>query len=236
MYAVVKTGGKQERVSAGDIVVIEKIPGDVGDSVELSEVIMLGGDGKSVLSREALAKAKVIATIVEQARDDKVLVFKYKPKKGYKRTRGHRQPITKLLIESIEDGTGKKAAKPKVEAQAKPAKAEAKPAKAQAKPAKAEAKPAKTAKTTKAGTKAEAKEAKAEAKTATKPKTAAKAKAEAKAKVEAKPKTSAKARAKTQAKPKAAAKPTAQTKPKTAAKPRAEAKPKKAPAKKKEEK
>ncbi len=78
MYAVVKTGGKQHRVAEGDTVVVERLEGDVGDTVELADVIMLGTDKGAVAGKAKLAKAKVHATIVEQHKDDKVVVFKFR--------------------------------------------------------------------------------------------------------------------------------------------------------------
>ncbi|MBN2645744.1 MAG: 50S ribosomal protein L21 [Desulfuromonadaceae bacterium] len=101
MYAVIKTGGKQYKVSEGDTVKIEKIAGAVGETVELSEVLMVGGEEVKI-GAPLLPGAKVTARIVEQGKDKKVLVFKSKRRQGYRKTYGHRQPITRLRITGIE--------------------------------------------------------------------------------------------------------------------------------------
>jgi large subunit ribosomal protein L21 len=101
MYAVIKTGGKQYKVSEGDLVKVEKIEGTVGDAIELSEVLMVGGEEVKV-GTPLLPGAKVTARIVEQGKDKKVLVFHSKRRKGYRKTYGHRQPITRLKITGIE--------------------------------------------------------------------------------------------------------------------------------------
>jgi len=100
MYAVVKTGGKQYKVSEGDILKIEKLEGAVGDTVELSEVLMVGGD-KVTIGTPLVPNATVVGKIVEQGKDKKILVFKSKRRKDSKKLRGHRQPRTILKIEKI---------------------------------------------------------------------------------------------------------------------------------------
>ncbi len=101
MYAVIKTGGKQYKVSEGDLVKVEKIEGAVGDAIELSEVLMVGGEEVKI-GAPLLPGAKVKAQIVQQDKDKKVLVFHSKRRKGYRKTYGHRQPITRLKITGIE--------------------------------------------------------------------------------------------------------------------------------------
>ncbi|ABA89821.1 ribosomal protein L21 [Syntrophotalea carbinolica DSM 2380] len=101
MYAVIKTGGKQYKVSEGDLVKIEKIEGAVGDTIELDEVLMVGGEEVKI-GTPLLPGAKVTARIVQQGKDKKVLVFHSKRRKGYRKTYGHRQPITRLQITGIE--------------------------------------------------------------------------------------------------------------------------------------
>ncbi len=101
MYAVIKTGGKQYKVSEGDLLKVEKIEGAVGDAIELSEVLMVGGEEVKI-GTPLLPEAKVKAQIVEQGKDKKVLVFHSKRRKGYRKTYGHRQPITRLKITGIE--------------------------------------------------------------------------------------------------------------------------------------
>jgi large subunit ribosomal protein L21 len=101
MYAIIRTGGKQYQVSTGERLRVEKIDGTVGDSVELSEVLMVG-DGEDVkIGQPTLEGAKVIARIVEQGKARKVLVFKKKRRKGYRVKRGHRQLFTALEIGEI---------------------------------------------------------------------------------------------------------------------------------------
>ena len=100
MYAVVKTGGKQYRVSEGDRVRVEKLPGSVGDTVELDEVLMLGGDKVSV-GAPPVSGAKVQAEIVAQGRGRKIIVFKIRRRKSYRRKAGHRQPYTELKVTGI---------------------------------------------------------------------------------------------------------------------------------------
>ncbi|MCL2491657.1 MAG: 50S ribosomal protein L21 [Coriobacteriia bacterium] len=100
MYAVVKTGGKQYKVEKDDVIAVEKLDSEVGKKVDL-EVIALY-DGKDlIVDGEKLAKANVTGEIVDQFKDDKVIVFKFKKRKGYKRLRGHRQDKTALRIAKI---------------------------------------------------------------------------------------------------------------------------------------
>ncbi len=157
MYAVVKTGGKQYRVSKDDVLKVERLAGAAGDVITLDDVLMLG-DGKDVtVGAPSVAGAAVAAEILEQARDRKIIVFKKRRRKNYRRTKGHRQLYTLLKVTDIlTDGAKPKpAAKKKAAPKEPPAKADdPKPAKKKAAP-KAEAKPA----TKKAAPKAPAKEA-----------------------------------------------------------------------------
>jgi large subunit ribosomal protein L21 len=100
MYAVIKTGGKQYRVAKGDKLRVEKLPGNVGDTVTLGEVLLVGGETVKV-GRPLLAGAKVEAKIVAQDRAKKVIVFKFRRRKNYRRKNGHRQPFTALEITGI---------------------------------------------------------------------------------------------------------------------------------------
>ncbi len=103
MYAVVETGGKQVRVTVGQTVRVEKLPGEPGQEVVLDRVLLVGGE-QTVVGAPWVAGARVVARIVEQGKARKVVVFKYKPKVRYRRKRGHRQPYTALRIERIEAG------------------------------------------------------------------------------------------------------------------------------------
>jgi len=102
MYAVVKTGGKQYRVSEGDQLRIEKLPGEVGDEVRIEDVLMIGGTEEVKIGTPRVDGALVNARILEQDRAKKVLVFKFKRRKGYKKMQGHRQAFTRIEITGIE--------------------------------------------------------------------------------------------------------------------------------------
>ena len=152
MFAVLKTGGKQYKVAENDVIKVEKLPGASNDTIEFEEILMIGEGAKIQVGSPLVSKAKVCATILEQARADKIIVFKKKRRQNYRRKKGHRQDLTVLRITDIlpEGGSPKKkAAAPKKATESKTA--EKKPA---------AAKPAVEKKT--------------ETKTASKPKTAAK--------------------------------------------------------------
>ena len=101
MYAIIKTGGKQYKVSEGDLVRVEKLPYEVGDTVEFDEVLLVAGDEVKVGS-PVIENAKVTATVEDQNKAKKIVVFKYKPKKMYRKKHGHRQPYTLVKIDSIK--------------------------------------------------------------------------------------------------------------------------------------
>ena len=102
MYAVVATGGKQYRVSPGDRIEVEKLAGEVGQTVALDHVMMIGGEGQAVsVGTPRLDDAWVEAQIVAQKRGKKIIVFKHKRRKGYRRKQGHRQSLTALKITGI---------------------------------------------------------------------------------------------------------------------------------------
>ena len=102
MYAIIRTGGKQYRVKPGDTIYVERLGGGTGDKVEFEEVLLLAGDEGTKVGSPLVGGAKVAATVLEQGRDQKIRVFKYKKRKHYRRTKGHRQSYTALRIESIE--------------------------------------------------------------------------------------------------------------------------------------
>ena len=104
MYAIVKTGGKQYKVAPGDKINIEKLDAQPGDQVEL-QAICIVDDGKVEADPAKAAKTKVTATVLEQFRGEKQLVFKFKKRKNYKKMQGHRQNLTRVKIESV--GTAK---------------------------------------------------------------------------------------------------------------------------------
>lgn len=100
MYAIVKTGGKQYMVNEGDVLEVEKLMSSEGDTVEL-EVLAVSNDGDVKTGADA-KNSKVTAKVLEHGRGSKIIVFKYKPKKDYRKKKGHRQPYTKIQIEKIE--------------------------------------------------------------------------------------------------------------------------------------
>jgi large subunit ribosomal protein L21 len=123
MYAVIKTGGKQYRVKPDDVLEIERLPGEAGDMIEFSQVLMVSGDSGIEVGTPVIADAIVAAELVEQTRGDKIKVFKKKRRKHYRRTMGHRQDLSQIRITEILTG----GAKPSKKAAAKkkaPAKAE----------------------------------------------------------------------------------------------------------------
>jgi large subunit ribosomal protein L21 len=99
MYAIIATGGKQYKVSEGDIVNVEKLSANEGEKVVFDQVIAVGGDDLKV--GDAVSGATVDASVVRNGRGKKVIVYKYKPKKGYHKKNGHRQAYTKVKIEKI---------------------------------------------------------------------------------------------------------------------------------------
>jgi large subunit ribosomal protein L21 len=101
MYAVIQTGGKQYRVTPGETIQIEKLPWDVGAELELHSVLAVFKDPDEMLTGDRIANAKVVATIVGHGRGQKIRVFKFKRKKQYKRTIGHRQNFTAVKVTDI---------------------------------------------------------------------------------------------------------------------------------------
>ncbi|AIF52474.1 MULTISPECIES: 50S ribosomal protein L21 [unclassified Pelosinus] len=102
MYAIIETGGKQYRVSEGDVVFIEKVEAADGEAVEFDRVLTLVTEGNVEIGKPLVAGAKVTGKVVSQGKGKKIFVFKYKAKSNYRRRQGHRQPFTKVMIEKIE--------------------------------------------------------------------------------------------------------------------------------------
>lgn len=100
MYAIVRTGGKQYRVAAGDTIRVERLEAPVGEQVTLDEVLLVGGDETQV-GTPRVEGASVVGSVLEHGRDRKVRVFKSKKRKQYRRTRGHRQSFTALKIDEV---------------------------------------------------------------------------------------------------------------------------------------
>lgn len=105
MYAVVKQGGKQFRIQPGDVITVERMDAEVGEKVDLDQLLLVSADdGRVVVGQPTVAGAKAVATVVDQGKHRKVLVFRMKPKKNMRRLYGHRQPYTRLRIEEIQVG------------------------------------------------------------------------------------------------------------------------------------
>jgi large subunit ribosomal protein L21 len=101
MYAVIRSGGKQYRVTPGQTIRLEKVAGEVGSKLELGDVLLVDNDGEVNVGAPLVANAKIEATVVESDRARKILVFKKKRKKQYRRTKGHRQDFTAVRIDKI---------------------------------------------------------------------------------------------------------------------------------------
>ena len=142
MYAVVTSGGKQYKVQEGEILRVEKIPGDVGSSITFDQVLMVADGDKVNIGQPVLDDALVEGHIVEQGKGKKIIVFKYKRRKRYRRKQGHRQQFTAIKIDSIKAKTAKapKKAEPKAEAKKEVKKAAPKKVPTQKAEAKVEAK------------------------------------------------------------------------------------------------
>ncbi|GGL41163.1 50S ribosomal protein L21 [Sporolactobacillus putidus] len=100
MYAIIETGGKQLKVEEGQSIVIEKLVAEAGDTVTFDKVLFIGGEDVKV-GAPTVEGASVTAKVVEQGRDKKIVIFKFKKRKHYRRKQGHRQPFTKVTIEKI---------------------------------------------------------------------------------------------------------------------------------------
>jgi large subunit ribosomal protein L21 len=101
MYAVIATGGKQYRVKVGDTLEVEKLVPAEDGTVALRPVLLVGDDGAVTAGKDALSRASVTASVVEQTKGPKLTVFKYKNKTGYRNKTGHRQPLTRIRVEAI---------------------------------------------------------------------------------------------------------------------------------------
>ena len=101
MYAIVRTGGHQYRVAPGDVIEVERLEAEPGSQIELVDVLMVSGDDGVQVGTPTVGGAKVIAKVLSQGKGEKLVVFKFKPKKRYRRKTGHRQNLTMLSIKEI---------------------------------------------------------------------------------------------------------------------------------------
>ncbi len=108
MYAVVRIGGRQYQAEVGKTLVVEKLPYAVGEEVEFNEVLFINDEGRIAVGQPLVEGASVKAEVVDQFKGKKIIVFKYKPKKRYRRKQGHRQQYTRLMVREIVTGAEKK--------------------------------------------------------------------------------------------------------------------------------
>lgn len=101
MYAIIATGGKQYKVQEGDVIYVEKLEGEADSAVKFDSVVALSADGKLSVGKPVVEGASVEGKILSQGKEKKVVIFKYKPKKDYRKKQGHRQPFTKVEIQKI---------------------------------------------------------------------------------------------------------------------------------------
>ena len=113
MYAILETGGKQYRVAEGDVITVEKLPGEAGDAIVFDKVLLLSDGNDVKVGTPYIDGAKIAGEIIETGKGEKIIVYKYKSKKDYRRKQGHRQPFTSVEITSLtgKPGTRKSAAK-----------------------------------------------------------------------------------------------------------------------------
>ncbi len=133
MFAVIKTGGKQYKVTADDVLTIEKLPAVAGDTVTFDEVLMVGAEGDVTIGAPLVDGASVVAELVEQKRDKKIVIFKKKRRQNYRRKNGHRQHLSVVRITDILTGGAKPKATKKAAPKKEAAKSEAPATKADAK-------------------------------------------------------------------------------------------------------
>ena len=115
MYAILETGGKQYRVAEGDVIVVEKLPGEAGDAIEFDKVLLISDGADVKVGTPYIEGAKIAGEIVETGKGKKVIVYKYKSKKDYRKKQGHRQPFTSVEITSLTGKARAKKAEPKAE-------------------------------------------------------------------------------------------------------------------------
>ncbi len=107
MYAVIETGGRQYKVAPGEVIEVNRLPAEIGQTIELERVLLIGGEeGQCIVGQPTVPGAVVRARVAAHPRSPKIIVFKYKPKVRYRRMKSHRQNLTRLVIKDIVAGTG----------------------------------------------------------------------------------------------------------------------------------
>jgi len=101
MYAIIETGGKQFRVQEGDVIKVEKLNAAQGETVEITKVLAVVKDDEVLVGKPVVEGAKAVLKVLDHGKGEKVLVFKYKPKKNYRKMQGHRQPYSQVIVEKI---------------------------------------------------------------------------------------------------------------------------------------
>ncbi len=124
MYAVIETGGKQYRVKAGDVITVEKLDAKIGEKIKFDKVLM-SGDGKDLEIGKPYVNTEVVGEVVESGKGKKVIIFKYKAKKDYRKKQGHRQPYTMIKIVSVGNEVAPKSSATKAETKVETPKKEA---------------------------------------------------------------------------------------------------------------
>lgn len=104
MYAIIRTGGRQYRAEVGSVIDVDRLPNEVNDSIEIDDVLLVGDGDNTLIGQPIVEGAKVTATVMDQIRAKKVIVFKYRQRTNYRRRRGHRQYYTRLRIDDISVG------------------------------------------------------------------------------------------------------------------------------------
>ena len=140
MFAVIKTGGKQYRVTPDDVIRVERISGVSGDTISFNDVLMLENEGRTAVGNPFVDGAEVVGTLIEQTRGEKIIIFKKKRRKTYRRRNGHRQDLSVVRITGINDPENKKKTTTKTKTKTKTGKSAPKSTKAKTKTDKSEPK------------------------------------------------------------------------------------------------
>ncbi len=102
MYAIIRSGGKQYRAEVGSTIDVDRLPNEIGDSIDIADVLLVANEDKTMIGQPTLEGAKVSVTVVDQFRGKKIIVYKYRQRTNYRRKQGHRQYYTRLRIDDIQ--------------------------------------------------------------------------------------------------------------------------------------